>query len=148
MRAVVLDEANDLVVGEFPDPTPGPEELVLRVTACGICGSDLKLRPHAPAGMIMGHEFCGEIVAVGADAADTWNVGRHVASLPLIGCGTCAACLAGETAHCVVTDMIGVGGSPGAYADYVRVSGRETFATPEGFEPAMAALTEPLAVGL
>ena len=45
-----------------PIPTPGPGELVLEVTACGICGSDLKMRPSMPAGLVMGHEFCGEIV--------------------------------------------------------------------------------------
>ena len=70
MRAAVLNDTHQLEVAEVPDPTPGTGELVLQVTACGICGSDLKLRPSMPAGLVMGHEFCGEIVATGADTDD------------------------------------------------------------------------------
>ena len=65
MRAAVLTDTHDLEVTEIPDPSPGPGELLLQVTACGICGSDLKMRPSMPAGLVMGHEFCGEIVALG-----------------------------------------------------------------------------------
>jgi (R,R)-butanediol dehydrogenase/meso-butanediol dehydrogenase/diacetyl reductase len=101
-----------------------------------------------PAGIIMGHEFCGEIVATGADVDATWRVGRHVTALPLIGCGRCLACLAGEPAHCVSGDMVGVGGSPGGFAEYVRVDQRETIGLPEQLDPALGALVEPLAVGL
>ena len=148
MRAAILNDAHELEVGEVADPTPGPGELVLRVTACGICGSDLKLRPSMPAGLVMGHEFCGEIVATGADTDPAWRVGRHVTALPLIGCGHCLACLSGEPAHCVQADMVGVGGSPGAFAEYVRVDQRETVGLPDDLDPALGALVEPLAVGL
>jgi (R,R)-butanediol dehydrogenase / meso-butanediol dehydrogenase / diacetyl reductase len=148
MRAAVLNDSNDLEVADVPDPSPGPGELVLRVAACGICGSDLKLRPSMPAGLVMGHEFCGEIVAAGAEAAPEWRVGRHVTALPIIGCGRCAPCVNGEPAHCVDADLVGVGGSPGAFAEFVRVDARETFALPESLDPALGALVEPLAVGL
>ncbi len=148
MRAAVLNDAHQLEVAEMPDPSPGAGELVLQVTACGICGSDLKLRPSMPAGLVMGHEFCGEIVATGSDTDATWRIGRHVTALPLIGCGHCLACLAGEPAHCAQGDMVGVGGSPGGFAEYVRVDQRETTALPEHLDPALGALVEPLAVGL
>ena len=148
MRAVVLNETHDLEVAEVPDPSPGPGELVLQVTACGICGSDLKLRPSMPAGLVMGHEFCGEIVAVGADTDPVWSAGRHVTALPLIGCGRCLACVAGEPAHCEQADLVGVGGSAGGFAEYVRVHQREKVALPDSLEPALGALVEPLAVGL
>ena len=148
MRAAVLNDSHRLKVTEIADPSPGPGELVLKVTACGICGSDLKLRPSMPAGIVMGHEFCGEIVATGTDADAAWRVGRHVTALPLIGCGRCLACLAGEPAHCTTGDMVGVGGSPGAFAEYVRVDQRETIGLPEHLDPALGALVEPLAVGL
>ncbi len=148
MRAAVLNDAHQLEVAEVPDPSPGAGELVLQVTACGICGSDLKLRPSMPAGLVMGHEFCGEIVATGADTDAQWQVGRHVTALPLIGCGHCLACLAGEPAHCVQGDMVGVGGSPGGFAEYVRVDQRETVGLPDAIDPALGALVEPLAVGL
>lgn len=147
MRAAVLTDTHGFEVAEVPDPSPGPGELVLRVDACGICGSDIKMRHHMPSGLVMGHEFAGEIVACGSDSGP-WREGQQVASLPIIGCGVCAPCRAGEPAHCVQADLVGVGGSSGAYAEFVRVSARETFALPEGFDPAMGALTEPLAVGL
>src|SRR3954454_8741955 len=148
MRAAVLNDDHELEVAEVPDPSPGAGELVLQVTACGICGSDLKLRPSMPAGLVMGHEFCGEIVAAGADTDAQWQVGRQVTALPLIGCGRCLACLAGEPAHCVQADMVGVGGSAGGFAEYVRVDQRETVGLPESLDPALGALVEPFAVGL
>jgi (R,R)-butanediol dehydrogenase/meso-butanediol dehydrogenase/diacetyl reductase len=148
MRAAVLTETHDLEVAEVPDPSPGPGELVLQVTACGICGSDLKLRPSMPAGLVMGHEFCGEIVAIGGAVASGWREGQHVTALPLIGCGQCLACVAGEPAHCEQADLVGVGGSAGGFAEYVRVHQRETVALPESIDPALGALVEPLAVGL
>src|SRR4051794_35074483 len=148
MRAAVLNDDHELEVAEVSDPSPGPGELVLEVTACGICGSDLKLRPSMPAGLVMGHEFCGEIVATGADTDPGWRVGRHVTALPLIGCGHCLACLAGEPAHCEQADLVGVGGSPGGFAEYVRVDQRETVGLPEQLDPSLGALVEPLAVGL
>lgn len=148
MRAAVITDGHSLEVVEVPDPTPGSRELVLRVSACGICGSDLKAVKFLPAGVVMGHEFCGEVVATGKDASGDWRVGDHVAALPVIGCGACAACRAGDVAHCVSVDLLGVAGSQGAFAEYVRVSARETFALPEQLRDGTGALVEPLAVGL
>jgi (R,R)-butanediol dehydrogenase/meso-butanediol dehydrogenase/diacetyl reductase len=148
MRAAVLNQDHQLEVADVDDPTPGAGELVLQVTACGICGSDLKLRPSMRAGLVMGHEFCGEVVAKGADTDPAWQVGRHVTALPIFGCGQCLACLAGEPAHCEQADLVGVGGSPGGFAEYVRVHQRETVALPDDLDPSLGALVEPLAVGL
>jgi (R,R)-butanediol dehydrogenase / meso-butanediol dehydrogenase / diacetyl reductase len=147
MRAAVVNAEHGFDVVEVVDPTPGPDDLVLRVQACGICGSDLKAAASMPAGLVMGHEFCGEVVAVGADARDRWRDGMAVAALPLIGCGACAPCQTGDVAHCATVDMVGVGGSSGAYAQFVRVSAREAFALPVGLDE-LGALVEPLAVGL
>ncbi len=148
MRAAVLNDDHELEVADIADPSPGPGELVLKVAACGICGSDLKLRPAMPAGLVMGHEFCGEIVATGADTDPRWREGRHVTALPVIGCGHCLPCLAGEPAHCEQADYVGVGGSPGAFAEYVRVHERETVELPASIHSSHGALVEPLAVGL
>src|SRR3954469_11223850 len=117
MRAAVLNEDHELVVADVADPSPGPGELVLEVTACGICGSDLKLRSSMPVGMVMGHEFCGVVVAAGTDTDLMWRTGRHVTALPIFGCGRCLPCLAGEPAHCEQADYVGVGGSSGAFAE-------------------------------
>ncbi len=147
MRAAVVNEEHGFDVVEVPDPAPGPDELVLRVGACGICGSDLKMVDHRPPGLVLGHEFAGSVVDVGA-GAEGWREGTAVCALPLIGCGRCQPCRTGDVVHCATVDQIGVGGSSGAYAEYVRVSAREAFALPEGVGTDVGALVEPLAVGL
>jgi len=68
VRAAVITEDHGSEVLDAPDPSPGPDELVLRVQACGICGSDLKTAGAMPAGAVLGHEVCGEIVAIGREA--------------------------------------------------------------------------------
>jgi (R,R)-butanediol dehydrogenase/meso-butanediol dehydrogenase/diacetyl reductase len=149
MRAAVINATKSFDIVQVPDPTPRGDDLVLRVHACGICGSDLKAVHNLPGGLVMGHEFCGEVVALGRGAEDRWKVGDRVAAMPLIGCGACLTCLSGDVAHCERgPDMIGVGGSSGGYAEYVRVGAREAFALPASFEPGLGALVEPLAVGL
>ena len=149
MRAAVLNEKKTFDIIDQPDPAPGPSDLVLRVEACGICGSDLKAVPNMRTGLVMGHEFCGEIVAIGRDAVGSWKLGDRVASLPLIGCGSCLACLQGDIVHCRSgADAIGVGGSSGAYAEFIKVGSHETFHLPESFGHGDGALVEPLAVGL
>jgi (R,R)-butanediol dehydrogenase/meso-butanediol dehydrogenase/diacetyl reductase len=147
MRAAVVNESHGFDIVDVADPAPGPGELLLRVGACGICGSDLKAAANMRVGLVMGHEFAGEIVAVGRDV-DGWREGQQVCALPLIGCGQCVPCLTGDIAHCARVDMIGVGGSSGAYAEFIRVSAGETFALPAGTTADVGALVEPLAVGL
>lgn len=150
MRAAVLNQAKRFDIVELPDPTPGPGDMILRVEACGICGSDLKAVANFPAGMVLGHEFCGEIVALGRDV-EGWRIGERVASLPLIGCGRCLPCAQGDLAHCESQpDAIGVGGSSGAYAELVKVGSKptESFRLPAGLGAGIGALVEPLAVGL
>ena len=90
MRAAVIGTDGAFELESVDDPTPGDGELVVRVTACGICGSDLKARPAMPGGTVMGHEFCGEVVAVGAGADPRWKEGARAAVLPVFSCGTCA----------------------------------------------------------
>jgi 2-desacetyl-2-hydroxyethyl bacteriochlorophyllide A dehydrogenase len=147
VRAAVVNESRSFDIVEVPDPAPNAGELLLRVGACGICGSDLKAVDNMPAGLVMGHEFSGEIVAIGA-GVDGWREGTAACALPLIGCGRCVPCLTGDVAHCPTVDMIGVGGSSGGYSELVRVSAREAFALPEGIGTDLGALVEPLAVGL
>jgi 2-desacetyl-2-hydroxyethyl bacteriochlorophyllide A dehydrogenase len=147
MRAAVVDEHHHLAIDDLPDPAPGPGDLVLRVRACGICGSDLKTVGMMPRGLVMGHEFCGEVVAAGADVAPDWPVGIQASALPLVGCGRCHWCRGGEPTHCPSVDRIGVGGGAGAFAEYVRVDAAQSVRLPEGVGD-LGALVEPLAVGL
>jgi (R,R)-butanediol dehydrogenase/meso-butanediol dehydrogenase/diacetyl reductase len=149
MKAAVFRAPGEpLAIADVPDPTPGPGQLVLRVAGCGICGSDLHMSEQPlPAGMVMGHEFAGEIAAVGRDAGG-WKVGDAVCALPLIGCGRCLHCLSGDTKFCAELQGTGLGPVPGAFAEYVLTSALVTFRLPEGLATHEGALVEPLAVGL
>ena len=148
MRAALVNGEQQLEIGELDDPAPGPGQVVLRVTGCGVCGSDLHMIDHLPRGVVMGHEFCGEVVAIGHETAGRFRVGDAVCSIPIRGCGSCLACLTGDTARCGSQEPIGLGRDSGAYAEYVVVGERETFPLPEQLAVTDGALVEPLAVGL
>ena len=148
MRAAVIGDDAAFEVDQVADPTPGPGQLVVRVTACGICGSDLKARPAMSPGTVMGHEFCGEVVAVGEGVGAPWREGVRAAVLPVLSCGQCSWCRAGEVAHCEAARLIGLGGGPGGFAEFAAVSADLSFALPPGLPEAHGALVEPFAVGL
>jgi (R,R)-butanediol dehydrogenase / meso-butanediol dehydrogenase / diacetyl reductase len=147
VRAAVVGADGRYAVVAVPDPAPGPGELLLRVTACGLCGSDLKARAAMPEGTIMGHEFCGEVVGVGAGATG-WREGDRAAVLPVLACGRCAWCASGQVAHCPSARMIGLGGSAGGFAELAVVTPPAAFPVPMGADPIHGALVEPFAVGL
>jgi len=147
MKAAVTTEQHGFDVVEIADPTPGPDELVIRVAACGVCGSDIKAQPFMPAGVVMGHELGGEIVAVGSDA-DRWREGINVAVLPVISCGSCQYCAAGFVSHCAQTRYIGMGPDGGGFAEFAVVPARHAFALPSEMPDTYPALVEPFAVGL
>jgi (R,R)-butanediol dehydrogenase / meso-butanediol dehydrogenase / diacetyl reductase len=146
MKAAVTTDDHGFEVVDLPDPTPEPDQLVIRVTACGVCGSDIKAQPFAPAGMVMGHELGGEVVAVGP-RADGWREGANVAVLPVISCGSCQYCRAGLVSHCPEARYIGMGPA-GGFAEYAVVPARHCFALPAEVPAAYSALVEPFAVGL
>ena len=158
MRAAVFrGVGKPLAIEVVSDPEPGPAELILAVRDCGICGSDLHatevtdgsggMRPLSP-GTIMGHEFSGEVVAVGAAVAGRFKTGDRVTALPYIACGSCAACLTGQGHRCPAVVSGGFGKIPGAYAEYVRAGVHETLLLPPEVDWRAGALVEPLAVGL
>ena len=98
MRAAVTTDDGAFEVTTVDDPSPDGE-LLLRVSACGLCGSDLKARPAMPARAIMGHEFGGEVVEVGP-RTEGWTEGMHAAVLPVASCGSCGLCRSGDVVHC------------------------------------------------
>jgi (R,R)-butanediol dehydrogenase / meso-butanediol dehydrogenase / diacetyl reductase len=145
--AVVQGEGLPLAVESVDDPAPGPGELVLAVEACGICGSDLHLAEALPIpGLVLGHEFCGTVAAVGPEVVG-WAVGDLATALSLRTCGTCVACRSGRPRKCLAAEMVGVE-RPGAYAELVAVAAHDARRLPEGFDPRHGALVEPLAVAL
>jgi (R,R)-butanediol dehydrogenase/meso-butanediol dehydrogenase/diacetyl reductase len=146
MRAVVVAGPRRLAVEEVPDPRPEPGQVVLRVAACGICGSDLHVHQAGflPAGSIMGHEFAGEVV----EGAGGLRTGERVCALPTLSCGRCERCREGLGVYCKTQRALGLGQAPGAYAEYVAVAAHEVVRLPDGVDAERGALVEPLAVGL
>jgi len=152
MRAAVFHGlGKPLVVEDVPDPKATGADLVLQVKGCGICGSDLHVSdapPGLPDGTVMGHEFAGEVVEVGPLVREKWKVGDRVVALPFIGCGRCGPCLTGDGTRCTEMKATGLGGVPGAYAQYVRVGDAESLRLPDSVAWREGALVEPLSVGL
>lgn len=146
MLALVLRGPRALALDSVPDPAPGAGELVLRVSACGVCGTDLALweKGLLPAGSIPGHEFCGEVMEAGGG----FRAGERVCALPVLSCGRCRRCRSGLGAYCEKQRTIGLGTAAGAFAEYVAVAAHECVRLPAGLDSAQGALIEPLAVAL
>jgi threonine dehydrogenase-like Zn-dependent dehydrogenase len=134
------------VVETLPDPEPRAGEAVIRVQRCGVCGTDLHMTSghgnDAPAGSVIGHEYCGEVVALGA-GVDNLRVGQFVTAMPVAGCGQCEACLAGYPMAC--SQMQGM---VGGFGEYMRIAAPSSLVLPQTLSLADGALVEPLAVGL
>ena len=149
-RAAVYTEPGQVVVDERPVPAVGPHDVLLQVSHCGVCGSDIHfvLEGWGRPGSVEGHEWSGTVVAVG-DAVTAWSVGDAVVGGPSPRCGTCEYCLAGRPSLCNGRSSAGVDVHPdGAFAEYVVSSERGILRIPDGLSLRHAALAEPLAVAL
>lgn len=147
MRAAVMQGLHKpLVIETMPDPTPGAGELVVKVGRCGICGSDLHMTEDPVygkgAGDVLGHEFAGEVVALGKGTEGV-ALGDLVSVIPLASCGTCASCRSGEVAYC---DHFGLQG--GGYAEFAITRPNQCVKLPASASLADGAIIEPLAVAL
>lgn len=149
MRAAVLKGAGRLDIDEVPVPPVGPDDVLVAVDLCGICGSDLHmvLEGWGAPGSWQGHEWIGSIAAVG-DAVTHWKPGDVVVGGPAVRCGTCDMCVAGRPSLCAGRDTPGIGLEQGAFATYKVSRADEILPMPAGLEPRAAALAEPLAVAL
>ena len=153
MRAVVM-RAKRLVVAQIPLPEPGPGEVLVKTLACGICGSDLHALKHGEAfveasrragsiftmdlgrDVVMGHEFCAEIVAHGPETRRQLPAGTRVCSMP------------GLVRRDGIRSVGYSNETPGGYAEYMRLTESWLLPVPDGLATAHAALTEPMAVGV
>lgn len=150
MRAAVFEEVGQpLVITTVDDPRPAPDEVVIEVAHCGICGSDLHVTEFGfvPKGTVLGHEFAGTIVDVGSAVASNWKVGDRVTALPIKTCQKCEPCADGLPSLCGSGLFTGTNlETPGAYAQYVKARGVMLQALPAGVSFADGAMVEPLAV--
>lgn len=140
---------------EIPEPTPGFGEIKIRVLRAGLCGTDVHLYRWdggAPGSLTppqtLGHEFCGEIVAIGPGVAegrgkDELHVGQRVSVEGHIVCGRCRNCRAGRRHMCIRTIGIGVN-RHGGFADYVVVPAENAWVQPDLIDPELGALFDPL----
>jgi 2-desacetyl-2-hydroxyethyl bacteriochlorophyllide A dehydrogenase len=148
MKAAVFEApGKPLAIESLPDPSPGAGELVLRIGRCGICGTDLHMTDgHAatyPHNSVLGHEFAGEVVAVGR-GVDNYKLGDAVAGLAVGGCGRCAQCMAGDPMWCEQGLIPAMGG----FGQFTVVKALSAIRLPSTLSFADGALIEPLAVGL
>ena len=146
MQAVVIARPGEVDVGEVPDPRPGPEDVLVAVRACGICGTDLHVVDGefalAKYPLIPGHEFAGEVVEVGKQARGL-SVGMLVTADPNQPCERCRPCREGHENLCEEFRAMGIT-VPGACAEYVAVPYWLARPLPEGFDMSLGALVEPL----
>ncbi|MBO0870192.1 MAG: alcohol dehydrogenase catalytic domain-containing protein, partial [Micromonosporaceae bacterium] len=153
MRAAVFRGIGQLLVEQIPDPVPGDRDIVIRVRACGVCGTDLSTYTKGlftPVGQVMGHEFAGEVVHVGAAVADL-AVGDRVTGLPIQPCGDCRRCREGARHLCQVWTTRSIAyGLPGAFAELLRIPdavlGGNVHRLPENVTFEDGALVEPMSV--
>ncbi|WP_079527784.1 galactitol-1-phosphate 5-dehydrogenase [Halobacillus hunanensis] len=148
MKSLNLYDERDIRFEESPEPViEQADDVIVRVKAVGICGSDLsrykKLGPYVE-GMTFGHEFAGEIAAVGAGVEDI-KVGDRVAGCPTYYCGKCLSCQKGELSRCEKLTVIGAR-HPGAYAEYVKLPAAHIVPLPDHVDYDTAALIEPSSV--
>jgi 2-desacetyl-2-hydroxyethyl bacteriochlorophyllide A dehydrogenase len=146
MQAVVIDKPGDVSLAEVPDPVPRPAEMVVAVRACGICGTDLHIIDGefslARYPLVPGHEFAGEVVAVGSEVTG-FSVGAMVTADPNNPCGRCRPCREGHDNLCEDFTALGIT-VPGACAEFVAVPFWRARALPAGFDMSVGALVEPL----
>jgi threonine dehydrogenase-like Zn-dependent dehydrogenase len=149
MKGLVYTSPFHVEIQSLAEPAPAPDEVVIRVAACGICGSDLqgfqgKSRIRVPP-MVMGHEFGGRVVALG-DAVGSGRgltVGQRVVVQPVVGDDTCVYCLNGRPNICPRRELIG-GQRPGAFAEYVKAPVRAVYPISDRLSDRAATLVEPL----
>src|SRR5438045_8481046 len=155
MKALLLSQYKQFEIADLPIPTPSADEVLIRVAACGICGSDV----HGYDGssgrrippIVMGHEAAGRIAAVGAEVTG-FAVGDRVTFDSTIYCGACGPCRRGEVNLCDSRQVLGVSCSEyrrnGAFAEYVAVPSRIVYRLPDSLSFPEAAMLEAVAVAL
>jgi L-iditol 2-dehydrogenase len=155
MQALLLSEYGRLELADLPLPRPAPDEVLVRVEACGICGSDV----HGYDGssgrrippIVMGHEAAGTVAALGSGVSDLYE-GDRVTFDSTIFCGECDFCRRGETNLCDRREVLGVSTPEyrrnGAFAEYVSVPRRVVERLPENIGFPEAAMVEPLSVAV
>lgn len=150
MKCAMLTDCKKFEIREIDEPVSKNGEVIIDVTRCGICGSDLHyFESGQPAGLVLGHEYCGRVVNPGS--REDLAVGDRVTALPISPCGKCSACLKGEPQYCLETWTYATGLSltnPGALAPKMAIRPDMVMKVPDHISDEEVAMVEPTAVGL
>jgi threonine dehydrogenase-like Zn-dependent dehydrogenase len=148
MRAAFCTAPGTFELRDLSRPLPGPGQVLVRVRSCGICGSDLDWfgGPFPPPAVCPGHEIAGEVVEFDSEVREI-DVGDRVAVEPLVACGGCPACRAGDYQICRKVEFLGVS-RDGGFAEYVAVPKARVYPLPADLDFAMGGLAEPAAVSV
>ena len=145
--AIYPGQGKRIFIADMPDPTPGPDDVVIKVARCGVCGTDLSMTKGGMwdygANCQIGHEYAGEIVALGK-TVEGFSPGEKITAVPSLSCGQCEACKHGNPVLCrsaTGTAMVG-------FADYARIPASVAVKLPNTLSFTDGALIEPLAVSL
>ena len=152
--AAVLHGPADVRIEDIGMPAPGPGQVLVKVSAVGICGSDVHYYDHGRIGpyvvehpMVLGHESAGHIVAVGT-GVDHARVGQRVALEPGVPCGRCTECRGGRYNLCPHVAFFATPPIDGSIAQYVALDAAFAFAVPNHVTDVQAAMAEPVSVGI
>lgn len=148
MKALVYTKPLEVQLQDRPNPELAEGEVILRIDAVGICGSDMHAYhghdPRRNPGLVLGHEFCGTVVH---SASADYAAGERVTGNPLITCGTCDYCVQGRSNLCSHRTMVGMT-RPGAFAEFMSIPASTLIRIPQEMSAVHAALTEPAATAL
>jgi 2-desacetyl-2-hydroxyethyl bacteriochlorophyllide A dehydrogenase len=148
MKALVYTQPNEVQLLDRPSPNLEADEVVLKIEAVGICGSDLHAYhghdPRRLPGLVLGHEFCGTVLE---SASSLYSVGTRVTGNPLITCGRCDYCVQGRNNLCSNRTMVGMT-RPGAFAEKMSIPAASLIEMPQDMSALHAAVTEPAATAL
>ncbi len=150
MKKLVLTDFNQVEAVEAPIPVPGKNQAVIRIKYAGICGSDLHvfagLHPTAKPPLVMGHEACGELYAINSDRTDI-KVGDKVCTHTVEPCNACEECCSGRENLCTSVKIMGTS-LDGVFTQYMLVNAGRVIKFNDDVEEEVAALVEPLTVGI
>lgn len=153
-RAAVLHASGDVRIEDWPIPVPGPGEVQIRVLACGICGSDVHYFREGRIGhyvveqpMTLGHESAGVVLSAGSES-DKHLIGQLVAIEPGVTCGRCEQCVLGRYNLCPYVRFLATPPIDGALSEIIVMPAQWVHIAPDGMSAEVAAMAEPLSVGL
>ena len=145
MKAAVLEEVKKLIIRDVPEPEPGPSQVLVKVAACGICGTDIKLyegKYSANVPVILGHEYSGEVIKTGNKVTEI-KQGDKIVPDPNESCGACYWCRSARPCFCNKLAAYGVL-KDGGFAEFALVGEKGAYKIPEGLDYESASFAEPV----